>query len=80
MIAMYDSRTGKVTKRGQHHGTPRMWVVQVRAEGLGDVLTFHPIGKCRLSDLSGLIEQHMLSHIEQTKQVVGRMRWTATAR
>lgn len=80
MIAMYDSRTGKVTKRGQHHGTPRMWVVQVRAEGLGDVLTFHPQGKCYLADLADMIDKHMLNHIEQTKQTIGRMRWIATAR
>ena len=80
MIAQYDSKLNRLTTRGQHHGTPRMWVVQVRAEGLPDVVTFKPSGKCYLCALADLIDKYLLQHIEETKVAIGRIRWTATAR
>jgi hypothetical protein len=80
VIAQYDSELNKLTTRGQHHGTERIWVVQVRAEGLPDVLTFKPSGKYYLRDLADLIDKYLLQHIEETKTALGRVRWTATAR
>lgn len=76
MQATYDSRTGKLTTRGNHGGTPRFWTVQVRASGVQDVITFRPRGKCRLTDLTELIADTLLAEGADGKEV----RWTATAR
>ena len=43
MIVCFDSNnpTGKPTIRGESNGTPRIWSVQLRAEGLDGPVTFN---------------------------------------
>lgn len=76
MIAQFDSKSMKVTLRGEHNGTPRMWVVQVRADDLDEVITFRPKGKVYIRDLADLIDHELLTAGVKD----GRVRWTATAR
>lgn len=80
MIVLYDSNVGKPVIRGEHHGTPRLWVVQVRATGMDDVVTFRPLAKVYIRDLADLIDDHLLGVIAETGKNISRVRWTATAR
>jgi hypothetical protein len=56
---MYDSTTKRLTKRGQHTGIPRIWMVKVWAKPLPDTITFTTKAKCQLTALSDLIDDHL---------------------
>lgn len=76
MIAQFDSNIRRVSMRGDHDGTPRVWVVQVRADDLDEVITFRPKGKVYIQDLADLIDKELIAAGVKD----GRVRWTATAR
>lgn len=80
MIVTYDSRIGRPQIRGTHHGTPRIWLIQVRGDGMPDSITFRPSGKVRLLELAPLIEKYLTEYGEENDCDFERLRWTATAR
>lgn len=82
MIALFDSRnpTKRPVIRGHHTGQPRLWVVQLRGDGLDEVVTFVPKQKVQISALADLVDRYILDYQSQSGRAVTNIRWTATAR
>lgn len=77
MRASYDSKTGELKTTGDHHGTPRIWIVTVRAktEDADLCITVRPKRKIHISKLADLIEQEL-----RREQGIQSIKWTAIAR
>lgn len=83
MQALYDSQTNRLTRRGDHTGTPRLWTVTVWLtfeDKTVEKTLFKPAGKCQISDLASLIDEYNRSRIVLRNQQAIRTRWHAIAR
>lgn len=82
MNVVFDSLnpTGRPRIIGEGNGMPRMWTVQLRAEGIEGVVTFKSKGKVFIRDLAEIVDEYILAHVKVDKVKIGRIRWTANAR
>lgn len=83
MQATYDSQTRKLTRRGDHDGTPRIWTVTnnlTYADGEKQKMVFKTKQKVQISQLSDLIDAHIREEIAVRGVAVTRHVWTAIAR
>lgn len=83
MKAMYDSKTGRLTRRGNHDGTPRLWTVindLTYEDGEKQKMTFRTKQKVHLPELADLIADHIYEEIGVRQVAVVRHQWTAIAR
>lgn len=83
MQAMYDSKTGRLTRRGDHDGTPRLWTVTnnlTYADGEKQKMTFRTKQKVQITQLADIIDDHIREEIGVRQVAVVRHQWTAIAR
>lgn len=82
MNVVFDSNNPTKRPRiiGEGNGTPRIWTVQLRAEGIEGMVTFKSKGKVYIRDLAEMVDEYILAHIKVLGVTIGRIRWTATAR
>lgn len=83
MQVMFDSKTRKVVRKGDHNGTPRLWTVTVWtyfADGRQEKQTFKVAKKTYVSSLATVIDELTKANIVVNDCQVTRQRWHAIAR
>lgn len=83
MQAMFDSRTNKLKRVGDHDGTPRFWTVTnhlLYADGEKQKMTFRSKTKMQITALAELIDNNIREEIAVRGVAIIHHHWIAIAR
>lgn len=83
MQALYDSKTNRLDRRGEHSGQPRLWTVTLWLHFENQEVEktiFRVAKKCQVSELAEVVDEHSKARIVVRNMNIVRTRWHAIAR